>query len=60
MGFLIHKIAPIMETNNMKKQTENTANTVPNLTDAEEVRKAVIAAEILQRKWWSAELKIKN
>jgi len=35
----------------MKKQTENTANTVPNLTDAEEVRKAVIAAEILQKKW---------
>ncbi len=35
----------------MKKQTENTANTVPDLTNAEEVRKAVIAAEILQRKW---------
>jgi len=35
----------------MKKQTENTANTVPDLTNTEEVRKAVIAAEILQKKW---------
>ena len=51
MGFLIHKIAPIMETNNMKKQTPEHASSMPDLTNAEEVRKAVIASEILQRKW---------
>lgn len=44
-------MAQIMNKNNMKKQTPEHASSMPNLTNTEEVRKAVIAAEILQRKW---------
>lgn len=44
-------MAQIMNKNNMKKQAPEHTSSMPDLTNAEEVRKAVIAAEILQRKW---------
>ena len=35
----------------MAEETKNTSSLVPDMTDIEEVRKAVIAGEILNRKY---------
>lgn len=40
-----------MKTDNSKNQTQDVGGMVPNLSNPEEVRKAIIASEILQRKW---------
>ncbi len=35
----------------MAEETNTTKPQIPDLTDIEEVRKAIIASEILNRKW---------
>ena len=40
-----------MQTTKTKNQSENVSSKMPNLSTLEEVRNAIIASEILQRKW---------
>ena len=40
-----------MMNDNTQKTNKNVVDNMPNLKDIDEVRKAVIASEILQRKW---------
>lgn len=40
-----------MQRTKTKNQSENASSKMPNLSTLEEVRNAIIASEILQRKW---------
>ena len=40
-----------MQTSKTTNQSENASSKMPNLSTQEEVRNAIIASEILQRKW---------